>query len=46
MDGFAGYFLTQAREELVMILFLWVPLLTLAAVCVTTLNCLEPQRRA
>lgn len=46
MNGFAGYFLTQAREELVMILFLWVPLLLLAALCVTTLNCLEPQRRA
>lgn len=39
------FVLTQAWEELMLILFLGIPLLLLASVCVTTLDKLPPQRR-
>lgn len=45
MDGFTEYMLVRAWEELVLLLFLVVPLLVLAAVCVLTLDHLPPQNR-
>lgn len=45
MDGFTEYLLNQAWEELMLFLLLWGPLLVLAAVCVATLDKLEPKRR-
>ena len=45
MNGFLEFMLKRAFAELMMFLFLWVPLLLLALVCVLTLNHLPPQRR-
>ena len=45
MDGFVNFLLTQALDELMLFLLLWVPLLVLASVFLLTLDKLEPRRR-